>query len=139
VAYITGTDLMRQYGADLIKQLADRDGSGSADTDVIDSAIAQADASIDGYLRAYYAVPLASPPEEIKAASLAIAFYKLWTSERPANVRQDYEDARVYLRDLSTGKASLSDSTITTASDAAGSSDRTSDDRVFSMDTLTDF
>jgi len=140
--YSTKADLIRQYGAELIKQLADRDNSGDADNELIDGAIAQADAMIDGYLRIGYSVPLATAPDEIKAASMAIAFYKLWTSERPLHVRQDFEDTRAYLRDLSLGKASLSDPTIApaTSGGVAGLAlADPDDDRTFSRSTLADF
>ncbi len=139
MAYIDKAYLYARFGAELVRQLADRDGSGNADDETIDQAIAAADARIDSYLRIVYDVPLADPPAEVKDASADLAFARLWTGERPEHVTRAHDAAVAFLRDLAAGRAAISSTEIRADSQAAGVASHTADDRLFTRDTLADF
>ena len=82
-------------------------------TALIASAIAPGDALIDGYLRAFYsgALPLVSPPQEIKKASAIILAYEAWqgrNTDPDANpFRTRFKEIMAWLRDLAAGRARL--------------------------------
>ena len=101
--------------------------SEAADLDAatgrIDSAIASACAVADGYIAARYSTPVASVGSALKSAVLDIARYSLWDNQAPDEVRTRFEDALRWLRDVSSGKAVLPDSTgvvMTTPSTSSG-------------------
>jgi len=94
-----------------------------AATGRIDSAIASACAVADGYIAARYSTPVSSVGSAIKSAVLDIARYSLWDNQAPDEVRTRFEDALRWLRDVSSGKAVLTDSTgavMTTPSTSSG-------------------
>ena len=82
-----------------------------AATGRIDSAIASACAVADGYIAARYSTPVSSVGSALKSAVLDIARYSLWDNQAPDEVRTRFEDALRWLRDVSSGKAVLTDST----------------------------
>lgn len=102
-----------------------------AATGRIDSAIASACAVADGYIAARYSTPVSSVGSALKSAVLDIARYSLWDNQAPDEVRTRFEDALRWLRDVSSGKAVLTDSTgavmttPTTSSGMAAASVRT--------------
>lgn len=66
---------MAAGGAERLVQLADWDGDGAIDADVIAAAQAAADGWIDSYLRTHYATPIASPTETLRRMSAAECVY----------------------------------------------------------------
>ena len=109
MAYASQSDITERYGADLLVLLADRDGDGTADGPVVDRSLADASAEIDVHVAAKYQLPLAEAPGILTRLAVDIAVYRLAseadriTDER----RQRYEDARLSLRDIASGKTSL--------------------------------
>lgn len=104
----------------------------------------EADAEIDGYLGARYALPLVTVPALVKRLSLTITIYLLYRrrygadEDFPAMVRRDYEDAVKMLN-------RISDGTITLGVQPAApvNSERAakleSHDRIFSRTTLESY
>lgn len=107
MGYATQADLEARYGAQEILQLSDRDNSGAADTGVIDRALADADAEINGYLASRYAVPVSPVPEILQRLACQIARYHLFTLGRPDDVTNDYKVAVRILSDISKGVITL--------------------------------
>ena len=99
MAYTDLAKLTARFGEDLLLQLADRDGSGAVDDGVVDGAIADTDAAIDGYLAGRYKLPLATTPPLLADLAAAIAIYKLHTYEPDAKIAEDYKDAMRQLRE----------------------------------------
>ncbi|MCX7017107.1 MAG: DUF1320 family protein [Candidatus Sumerlaeota bacterium] len=60
MSYATLDDLEKRIAPQTLVELADDDGDGAADAEVVAAALADADAAIDSYLSARYATPLAS-------------------------------------------------------------------------------
>lgn len=105
--YATRADLEARYGAAEIFQLADRDGDGVIDAGVIEQALTDAGAEVDGYLASRYALPLADVPPIVKVFACDIARYRLWDKAASDEVRRRYEDALRYLRLAADGRVRI--------------------------------
>lgn len=109
MAYATQADMVGRYGEDAVLLVADRNGDGVIDTDVVERALTDATGEANSYLRAKYRLPLASVPEDLRRVTCDIAHYRLsddathLTDEK----RQRYEDAMSWLKDLARGVARL--------------------------------
>lgn len=106
--YASQDDLIRRYG-DAFIQLADRDRDGVADAAVVDLALADADAEIDGWLASRYPVPVSPAPERLRGLAADIAWYRLHggDADDKSPARVAYLDAVSYLRRVAEGSADL--------------------------------
>lgn len=105
--YATQQDLVDRFGEEELVQLTDRQvpPAGTVDGTVIGKALADADALIDGYLAARYAIPITpSPPLLVKLAA-DVARYFLHGKSATETVRQAYEDALKVLQEIARGLA----------------------------------
>lgn len=105
--YITQAELIDRFGEDVLKQLADRDGDNAIDQDVIDRAIADANAVIDGYLKVRYTLPLASVPPLLKPIAADLVFYQLHAHGAPEEARNRQKAAIRQLEGLAKGTQRL--------------------------------
>jgi phage gp36-like protein len=109
MAYATKADLMprRLSNAELI-QLTDDSSSGKINDAVVDAELTEASAKVDSYCRQRYQVPLQAS-DQIKGLTLDIASYLLFLRKRrvPEEIRQAFDDAIAFLKDVAAGKASL--------------------------------
>lgn len=122
--YATLDDLIDRAGPSEILEVADRDGDGLADPDVVASAFASAGQTIDAYLAARYGLPLSSTPAIVQKWAVSIARYHLHRDGAPDHVVRDYKEAMTELRDAAAGRLSLPDVTGATPAAAAGGSVR---------------
>lgn len=78
---------------------------------IVDEAITDAGAIIDGYCQKIYTVPLSPVPELIKKYAVDIAIYNLYSrrshSDVPKNRYDRYHDAIAYLKLVTEGKVAL--------------------------------
>lgn len=105
MAYADLAGLIQRFGEGMLVDLTDR-GDPPTDavvTSVVDAAIADTDALIDGYLQGRYQLPLQATPELIQALSETIAIYKLHIHVAGEKITDDYKDALKALKDISTG------------------------------------
>lgn len=98
--YATVDDLVAKFGETEVVRLS---GGRSADGLVLDAArveaaIADAGALVDSYLRARYAVPLASPAREVVLAVLTLARHELAQGDGRAPTEQMIEARKEVLR-----------------------------------------
>ena len=107
MAYATLADLVSRHGEDELAQLTDRLGAGVPDAAIVERALADADAEIDGYLASRYAMPLATVPPVLARIACDIARYRLWEDRASDEVRRRYEDARRVLESIARGQVSL--------------------------------
>lgn len=107
--YATLADLVAQYGERVLRDATDRAeaSTGTIDADAVARAIASADALIDGYLKARYALPLVTTPALVNELSMTIALYKLHPEVTAEKVRRDYEDALKLLDRIAAGTIRL--------------------------------
>lgn len=109
MAYSTLADLTAQYGEPMLREATDRGevATGEIDAAAIASAIASADALIDGSLKVRYALPLTATPALVRELSMTIALYKAHANVAAEKVRQDYQDALKLLTQISAGTVRL--------------------------------
>jgi len=107
--YATVADLQAQLRANELTQLADDDADGTADQAVLDRAIADAQAEIDGYLGTRYTVPLATVPTLIRRLAVDLAIWNLYCRrDLMTDARKlQYESARKILKGLAEGTVTL--------------------------------
>jgi phage gp36-like protein len=119
MTYCTQADLETRFGALELQQLTDREANEEIDSTVIDKAIADADALIDGYLAGRYTVPLAVVPANLTRLACDIARYLLYENAATEIVIARYEQALRYLEQVAKGQITLvSEPPATTTADA---------------------
>lgn len=114
MAYSVQADLERvaSAGGDSLVQLCDLEGCGQMDASavlVMSSAIAAADAWINGYVAKQRSVPLSPVPPLIARYSAAESVYLLKV-DRGSNVDRDnaaHMERENFLRDIASGRATL--------------------------------
>lgn len=118
--YCDLAELRTRFGLDEVNQLLDPDGTG------VDEAIAQAEiqtasAVIDSYLSGRYPLPLNVVPAILAGVCADLTRYALYRNTVPELVKERYQSAIKWLRDVADGKANLglSLSLETPATDAA--------------------
>lgn len=131
--YIDKAGLEARFGAAEIAEL-----SGGVQTP-IDKAIADAEATIDGYIASRYALPLAYVPSLVAGWAADIARFRLWDKQAPDEVRTRYEDAIAALKDLAKGLISLPPDAGGTPPAASFAYGAFAAERVFTADTLAGF
>lgn len=107
MSYATQADMEARFGRDELIARTDRNATGSVDGAVLDRALADADAEIDGYLAARYALPLPTVPPMLARIACDIARYRLWEDMASDEVRRRYEDARRLLEMMARGTVAL--------------------------------
>jgi len=127
MTYCTQADLIERFGAAEITQLSDRAGLGTLDSAVIDGAIADADAEIDGYLSGRYALPLANAPAVMSRLACDISRYYLFGHDVTDLVKERYDQAIAYLVKIATGVIGLGPEDPGPASGTASVQSDTSD------------
>jgi len=111
VAYCTRADVEALVAElDLINLTNDTPGAESVDEDVLDAAIADADALIDGFVGSRYSLPLSTTPVLLTKLSARLARFNLY-NRRPGPLEEwlekDYDRAEALLKQISAGKVSL--------------------------------
>tara|TARA_R110002094_G_scaffold160396_6_gene145795 strand:- start:3255 stop:3683 length:429 start_codon:yes stop_codon:yes gene_type:complete len=107
--YASLSQLTAKYGARMLVALTDRAdvGTGEIDTDVIDEALGDTDAVINGYLAKRYALPMVTVPPQIEAIAKAIAIHKLHIAEPDPKIDKDFNSAMQMLKDIAQGTVLL--------------------------------
>lgn len=109
MTYTTLQQLTDRFGEDLLIRVTDRAAvaTETIDTDVVDRALADTDAMIDGYLAGRYALPMATTPPMVTDLAQVIAIYKLHVYQPDEKIERDYEHAIKQLRDIANGMIKL--------------------------------
>ena len=137
--YTSLAQLIDHYGERTLIGLSDRAEvpTGVVDTDVVDRALTDTDAVIDGYLKPRYQLPLSEEQPLIADLAQVIAYWKLHLYEPDPKAKKDYEDAMRMLRDISGGVVRLSAAGVE-PSGAGGTGVRITDrERPMSADKMT--
>lgn len=108
MTYATQQNLIDRFGEEELIQLTDRTNTGDIDAAVVNKALNDADAQINGYLVGRYTLPLATPvPEILERLACDIARYSLYEFKPIEIVAIRYRDALDSLREVSKGRADL--------------------------------
>lgn len=133
-AYATQQDLVDRFGAEELIQLTDRANTGAIDATVLDQAIADASAEIDGYLGGRYTLPLSHVPLVLSRICADLVRYYLYGDAPLDQVRQRYEDAVAFLKSVARGQMTLGVATDGKAAAPSDNAEMQSGGRVFSRD-----
>lgn len=109
MAYASDDDLGNRLTQQKLIDLTDLQNTGSIDTDVSTAALSFASAMIDSYCGGRYALPL-EPSDQVVDICVNLAIYKLYEGRQldiPDTVEKANDRAMAFLKDVSTGKATL--------------------------------
>lgn len=108
MTYATQQNLIDRFGEEELIQLTDRSNLGVIDAAVVNRALGDADAQINGYLAVRYTLPLVAPlPAVLERLASDIARYALHENAVTEIVETRYRDAIALLKDVSKGTAKL--------------------------------
>lgn len=107
--YATAQQFVDTYTNDEAVQLSEIDNpsAGAVNDAEIETAIADAQREIDGYLAIRYTLPLLSTPQIIRVIALRIARKNLDLYDPREIVLKDYEVALDWLKQIAAGKLAL--------------------------------
>lgn len=116
MAYCTRADMIARYGETELTQLTDRTGEYGIIVDaVLDTAITDASADIDGYLSdGGYSVPLTSPPHVLVRHCCVLARAQLYDDLKPKEVLEDMQRSLDWLERIASGRQGLPGVSATT-------------------------
>lgn len=137
--YTTQAQLEERIGEAELLRLADRDGDGETDAGVISGAIAEAAATIDGYLAARYRLPLDPVPQLLRPIAADLVLYALHPWGAPEEIRLRYRDAIRTLERIADGTILLD---VAGAEPPRATGDQvrfSAPEKVFTADRLRDF
>lgn len=140
--YSTYADLIKVHDEQYLIQLSDDDDDGVADADVIDQAIAKADAEINARVSNRYAVPMNPVPALATSLSATLAVSNLYSHrgmDKPETVKDDAAAAIKLLDRIGEGKATWGEATEPEADTASLDVRMTSKTRVFDRDSMKGF
>ena len=141
MTYATQQQMIDRYGASALVMLTDRAeiATGAIDAAMITRALADADATIDGYLARHYALPLATVPPQLPPIAQVLAFWSLHLTEPDAKTKADYDTAQRMLRDIADGRVKLAVAGAEPPTTAASGVRMTDRPRPLSASTMTGF
>lgn len=107
--YCTKANLIDRFSEDELIDLTDRTNTGVIDDAVLDQAISDAQATIDGYLASRYSLPIASVPAVLVRLSCDIARYFLYDERLDAEhqAAKRYADTIRFLEKVGKGELGL--------------------------------
>ena len=140
MAYSTQSEILDQMDEDVLIQLTDDDDAGVVDTDVVTQKIADADALIDGYCGARYAVPFTTVPALVLKFSVDIAIYNLYGRRKgaPEDRRNRFKEAVDFLKGVAAGNNSLGENDPA-AGETSFELSSNNPDRIFTRDKMAGF
>lgn len=109
MAYTSIAAIQSAIGADTLIALSDVAATGAVNTDIVGSAIAEADGTIDSYAHKRYSVPFATTPTVIAALALRMTL-RILRRDRGQTTQQDALDEetdRKWLEHLAKGLVSV--------------------------------
>jgi phage gp36-like protein len=139
--YVTLAQLIDRFGEQMLISLTDRgvDALGVIDTDVVDRAIAEADALIDGYLARRYALPLSVAQPMLVGVAGSLVIYGLHIFDVSDKIRDDYNAAIKTLTSISQGTITLTAAGVEAPSTGSTGVQITDRERPFTEDNLKGF
>lgn len=141
MSYGSLQQLIERFGEQMLVQLTDRAEvpAGTIDAAVVDRALADTDAAINGYVGVRYRLPLNPLPDLVTDLALTIAIYKLHVFAPDPKVKDDYDQAIRTLREISNGTVKLDAAGVEPASSGASGVQFIDRERPLSPESMTGF
>lgn len=138
--YLSAQAFVERLGLDEAIRLTDTIGTGRIEVARLATALADAQAEVDGYLAAKYTTPLATVPALVATMVHDLAVARLWSSEAPAGVTERRNAVRRQLLDIVKGAMTLPGADLLTAATVNETPVLfEGGDRLFTRDTLRGF
>lgn len=139
--YTSLAQMTDRFGLRMLVALTDRayPSTGVVDAAVVNRALADTDAMIDGYLAVRYALPLASTPVLLVDLAEMIAIWKLHVAAPDPKIEADYKDAIRTLSGISKGDIRLSVAGVEPVTPGGTGVRVTDRDRPMSAENMTGF
>jgi phage gp36-like protein len=118
--YCSKQNLIDTFGNNELVSLTDRLGTGTIDDRVLNQAIQDASAIMDGYLGSRYQLPLANVPQSLIPLACNMTRYQLYDNEASEQVTERNKAALKFLESVAKGELSLG---ISTGGESATSTD----------------
>ncbi len=134
MTYATQDDMIERFGLQEMIQLTDRDRAGTIDVAVLDRALRDADAKIDGFVTGRYSVPLTPVPRLIVGVACDIARYALYDDIATDGVKKRHDDAVKLLESIAAGRVNLGIDALGNKPAAASGAQVESAGKVFGRD-----
>jgi phage gp36-like protein len=140
MAYCSEDDLLKMIPQSELAELTAESGE-VPDSLIIMDAISKAGSEIDSYLGVRYVVPLAAPPDRVKALAVDLAIYHLYSrrSVVPPVRQQKYDAAVAFLKQAAAGQIVIVGPQGELPTVAKEVADATSAIRAFTRDTQADW
>ncbi|MCF8491362.1 MAG: DUF1320 domain-containing protein [Rhodospirillum sp.] len=119
MAYATKMDMVLAFGQGEMIQITDIEEPyiNTINDDRLNSALDEATSAVDGYLRGRYVLPVSPVPTDLRRRVCDIARFLLHDDGATDAVKDRYDRAMKWLRDISDGKVSL-DAPVATATES---------------------
>ena len=142
MTYATQQDMIDSFGNSEIVELTNLENPAAVAINSVplDQALGDASSLINGYLASNYVLPLPDPyPTILTGICCDIVRYKLDKNRQREDVRQRYEDAISFLKDVAKGLVSLGVATADQPAVDVGGVAYKSPGRVFTTDNFRGF
>ncbi|MEX2450914.1 MAG: DUF1320 domain-containing protein [Rhodospirillales bacterium] len=109
MTYASQQNLIDRFGERELIQLTDRaePPTGAINSAVVGQALADADDLINSYVRKRYELPFATTPPALVRTAGDIARFYLHDERMVETVKENYEKALAFLKDIAAGRAEL--------------------------------
>lgn len=118
--YCTKQNLIDTFGNNELVTLTDRLGNGVINDQVLNQAISDASALMDGYLGSRYPLPLDNVPQSLIPLACNMTRYQLYDNEASELVVKRNDAAHAFLKSVAKGELSLG---ISSAGESVTSTD----------------
>lgn len=142
MTYTTQDLLVARVGEALLISLTDRGTppTGAIVSTVVDRALADTDALIDGYLAVRYQLPLSEIPAIVADIAGAIAIWKLHTYDPDPKIAADFKAATMLLTQIAAGAVRIPGALGVDPPGTGGTGAQVTDrERTFTADSMRGF
>lgn len=137
--YCTQEDLTKRFGEQELIDITDHDNASVIVVDVLNMAIEDASAEMDGYIGRAMPLPLVFVPKVLLPLACDITRYKLYDDHPTEQVIKRYDDAIKFLIAVSKGVVSLGVSSLGEATASTDLAEMQSGGSVFARESSKDF
>lgn len=139
--YATQQNMIDRFGQQEMIELTDRatPRTDAIVTAVLDRALADADAEINGHLSAKFTLPLSPVPTVLERLACDMARFYLYDERVTEAVKDRYNNAIKFLKGVVSGQITIGVDAASASPAASGGPEYVAAEPVFSRDALSDY